>query len=211
LNKPEKTKVRGPGRTTRTDWINAAKRTLIDEGVDQVKVLSLSTQLNCARSSFYWYFKNRGDLLDGLLKQWAETNTPTIVKAAQRRAPTINSAIAYLHIEWLIGNEFDNTLDLAIREWSRRSAKVRSAVSASDSYRIRAITQMFNRFDFSPAESETRAQIVYFVQIGYSSTQQHSGPEGKLVRSRRFLHYLTGIQPTDEEVKLLARSLASEK
>jgi len=84
LNTEEKINVRGPGRTSKADWINIAMQTLVEEGIDQVKVLTLSTKLNCARSSFYWYFKNRSELLDSLLNQWDDTNTPTIVKGAQR-------------------------------------------------------------------------------------------------------------------------------
>ena len=46
-----KTRVRGPGRTTKEDWINIALHTLITEGVEQVKILTLANKLNCARSS----------------------------------------------------------------------------------------------------------------------------------------------------------------
>src|ERR1700761_2463144 len=60
-----------PGRTTqasnvkatREDWLDLALSTLAVEGVDHVTVLSFSERLGVSRSSFYWYFKNRDELL----------------------------------------------------------------------------------------------------------------------------------------------------
>jgi AcrR family transcriptional regulator len=34
------------------------------QGVDAVRVMPLSEALGVSRSSFYWYFKDRDDLLD---------------------------------------------------------------------------------------------------------------------------------------------------
>ncbi len=211
LNNEDKTNVRGPGRTNKSDWINAATQILVEEGIDQIKVLSLSNKLNCARSSFYWYFKNRSELLDSLLRHWEETNTPTIVNGAQRPAPTINMALARLHLDWLNDTKFDQALDFAIRDWGRRSPKVRKAMNENDAYRIRAITHMFCRFDFTPADAEIRARIVYFTQIGYISTERYTGHVSNVCRSRRFLNCLSGIQPSDEESELLAKSLLKER
>ena len=82
LETDNKLRGRGPGRTTREDWIQIALDTLISEGVDSVKVLVLAQKLDCARSSFYWYFKNRTDLLDSLLDYWQITNTRALVTSA---------------------------------------------------------------------------------------------------------------------------------
>jgi len=144
------------------------------------------------------------------LNQWAGTNTPTIVNGAQRPATTINIALAHLYRDWLDDTNFDKALDVAIRDWGRRSPKVKKAVNDNDVYRIRAITQMFCRFDFTPADAEIRARIVYFTQIGYLSAERYRGPESKVNRARRFLYCLTGVPPTEEESELLAKSLVGE-
>ncbi len=54
-------------KATRDDWLDIALSVLAVEGVDRVTVLSLSERLGVSRSSFYWYFKNRDELLDALL------------------------------------------------------------------------------------------------------------------------------------------------
>ena len=88
-----KKRVRGAARSTREDWIQAGLEILIEEGADSVKIASLATRLDCARSSFYWYFKDRKDLLSALLDHWQERNTRSIVTHAAQGAPTINMAL----------------------------------------------------------------------------------------------------------------------
>ncbi|TIT75840.1 MAG: TetR/AcrR family transcriptional regulator, partial [Mesorhizobium sp.] len=69
----------GNTKVTRDDWMKLALETLISEGVEAVRVLALGQKLNVSRSSFYWYFKSRQDLLDQLLDFWRNNNTRFIV------------------------------------------------------------------------------------------------------------------------------------
>jgi AcrR family transcriptional regulator len=62
-------------KASRDDWLDVALSVLAVEGVDHVTVLNLSERLGVSRSSFYWYFKNRDELLGALLDRWDELNT----------------------------------------------------------------------------------------------------------------------------------------
>jgi len=62
---------------------------LISDGVEKVKVLTLAERLDVSRSSFYWYFKSRQELLDSLLELWEATNTAAIVRQTKAPAKTI--------------------------------------------------------------------------------------------------------------------------
>ena len=62
-------------KVTAADWLKIALRTLIGEGVEQVRILPLAKKLGVSRSSFYWYFKDREDLLNKLL-DIGKTRTP---------------------------------------------------------------------------------------------------------------------------------------
>ena len=81
VEQKKKARGRGPQRHTREDWIRIALDTLISEGVENVKVLVLSGKLETARSSFYWYFDSRADLLDSLLAHWEGTTQRPLSKA----------------------------------------------------------------------------------------------------------------------------------
>jgi len=197
----QKTRHRGPGRTSRDDWLNAALDTLIMEGVEQVKVLTLAEKLDCARSSFYWYFKNRAELLDALLDHWQSTNTRALIEAANQPAETIIEALAGLYASWIMGSDFDMLLDFAIRDWARRSGTVRRALDISDTARIDAIAGMFRRFGYPENEADVRGRIVYFTQIGYATLDQRESWEDRIARSRDYLSCMTGVQPSDGEAE----------
>src|SRR5271165_3924963 len=83
----------GNVKATRDDWLDLALSVLAAAGVGHVTVLNLSERLSVSRSSFYWYFKNRDDLLDALLARWEELNTRSIVTSAQAPAASINEAV----------------------------------------------------------------------------------------------------------------------
>lgn len=199
----EKTKVRGPGRTTKEDWINIALSTLINEGIEQVKILTLANKLNCARSSFYWYFRNRSELLRSLLNHWADTNTQILIDAANQPANTITSALAKLYDGWLQEEHFNTALDFAIRDWARRDDKVKRAVQENDLTLIAAITKMFQTHNFAPNEADVRARMVYFTQIGYDTLDHGESWEVRASRARLYLFCMTGVEPSEEEVRFL--------
>jgi AcrR family transcriptional regulator len=53
----------GNVKVTREDWLRVAMDLLVSDGVSEVKVLTIGERLGVSRSSFYWYFKSRKDLL----------------------------------------------------------------------------------------------------------------------------------------------------
>ena len=61
---------KGNTKVTRDDWLKLAGTVLVEHGVSQVKILTLANSLGVSRSSFYWYFRSRDDLLDQLLEGW---------------------------------------------------------------------------------------------------------------------------------------------
>ena len=88
---PEKEPLVGHVKVTREDWLNAARDVLVTEGVASVKILPLSTRLGVSRSSFYWYFENREDLLSALEKEEERQNNPDY-KIKQQEDEFINQS-----------------------------------------------------------------------------------------------------------------------
>ena len=183
---------------TRQDWIDLALKTLISDGVEQVKILPLSQSLKVSRSSFYWYFQSREDLLAALLEIWAGTNTPAIVSRAQRPCPNITDAVLAVFECFLDSTLFDPKLDFAVREWSRRDPEIRRIVDQSDDTRMQALTKMFARHGFAPNESFIRARILYYMQIGYYALDIAETLDERLAHSRDYLIGFTGEIPSQE-------------
>ena len=185
-------------KATRQDWIDLALKTLISDGVEQVKILPLSQSLKVSRSSFYWYFQSREDLLAALLEIWAGTNPPAIVSRAQRPCPNITDAVLAVFECFLDSTLFDPKLDFAVREWSRRDPEIRRIVDQSDDTRMQALTKMFARHGFAPNESFIRARILYYMQIGYYALDIAETLDERLAHSRDYLIGFTGEIPSQE-------------
>lgn len=186
-------------KATREDWLNAALDTLISDGVEQVKVLTLSAKLEVSRSSFYWYFKSREDLLDALLSVWRDQNTRAIVEKSRSQADTIVQAVVDLGQCWFDNSLFDPRLDFAIREWARRSGRVRRILDREDDKRIDAIRAMFARYGYAETEAFIRARVMYFTQIGYYALELNETDEERLALFEPYLLAYTGQAPTEAD------------
>lgn len=191
----------GNVKVTRQDWLDVAMDLLVSDGVSEVKILTIGNRLQVSRSSFYWYFKSRKDLLDQLLAEWERTNTGALVRAAEAPAATITEAVCNFFRNIVDPDGFDHQLDFAVREWARRDAAVRRVIDRSDTARHRALAVMFERHGYRPAEADIRARVLYYQQIGYHALELNETLEERLARVEGYLHAFTGVMPTAAEVR----------
>jgi AcrR family transcriptional regulator len=191
-----------PGNTkvTREDWLAVAMELLISDGVSEVKVLTIGERLGVSRSSFYWYFKSRKDLLEHLLAEWERTNTAVMLAHSALPADTITGALNNFFQCVVDPNGFNHRLDFAIREWARRDGSVRRVVDRSDQARHAAIARMFMRHGYTEGEADIRARVLYYQQIGYYALELEETVEERLTRVGGYLYAFTGVQPSLEEV-----------
>jgi AcrR family transcriptional regulator len=190
----------GNVKATRDNWLDLALSVLAAEGVGHVTVLNLSERLAVSRSSFYWYFKNRDELLDALLDRWDRLNTRSIVHEAESPAGTVNQAVCNVFRCWVNPAIFSPRLDFAVREWARRSAKVRNALDRSDRERIEALRAMFVRFGYEDRDAFVRARVLYTMQIGYYALDIRERIETRLSLTPHYLKAFTGVAPSEAEL-----------
>jgi AcrR family transcriptional regulator len=188
-------------KVTRDDWLNVAMDVLISDGVEQVKVLALAERMAVSRSSFYWYFKSRQDLLDALLKTWEQTNTAGLVGQAAVAADTITAAV--LNVWRCSANPelFNTSLDFAVRDWARRSGPVRHLLDQSDGRRVEALKQMFQRYDYPEVEALARAKALYYMQLGYDMAGLNESGAYRLKMTPAYLKVFTGCEPRPGELE----------
>jgi AcrR family transcriptional regulator len=197
---PERPPQLGNVKATRDDWLDLALSVLAVEGVARVTVLNLSERLGVSRSSFYWYFKNRDELLDALLDRWDHFNTRSIVAQADEPAASVNEAVCSVFRCWVNSAIFSPRLDFAVREWARRSATVRKALDRSDRVRTEALKALFVRFGYEDAEALVRARVLYYMQIGYYALDLKEPIEARLNLTPHYLKAFTGLAPSEAEV-----------
>jgi AcrR family transcriptional regulator len=209
--KPRTPPLTGNVKVTRDDWFGLALRTFKSDGVEHVRVLSLSQKLGVSRGSFYWYFESRQALLDMLLDHWRDTNTRYVLEGARRPAPTITRGVLNIFEAWIDDDLFDPELDFAVRAWARRSAPVHRAVEEADMARVDAIRDLFLAHGYEAEDAFARARVLYFMQIGYYVLELHEPREQRLSYVRAYLRSFTGSEASDEEIESFAALVRDRK
>jgi AcrR family transcriptional regulator len=187
-------------RGSRELWLDAARKALISTGIDAVKIQPLATRLGIARTSFYWFFKDRDALLEALLAEWEAKNTGAFVAACGAYAETIPEAVLNLIVVFHDETLFEPQLDFAVRGWAHRSDAVAARVRVADEARLAAIRSMFERFGFDSAEADVRARTVYLTQIGYISMQVAEPHAVRMARVAGYVKTFCGHDPSPGEM-----------
>jgi AcrR family transcriptional regulator len=208
---PEKEPLVGHVKVTRDDWLNVARDVLVSDGVAEVKVLALGQRLDVSRSSFYWYFKSRKHLLEALLDDWEARSTRSIVTQCGLPARTITEAVGNFFKCFLNPDLFDRGLDFAVREWARRDGAVRQRIDQADRERLDAVTEMFMRHGFTHYESDVRARILYYMQLGYHALDVREPMQARCDRLAGYLKGFTGQEATEAEIAVITAYAAEQE
>lgn len=157
-----------PGRRQlqRFDWLQQALELFVAEGIEAVRITRLADELEVTRGSFYWHFANREDLIEALVSFWKSKNTAAIESAVASSTSLEQGILNFFEI--CVDNaQFDPRLDLALREWARRSASIRKLVDFEDRARIDLLRDFYARCEYSDTDALIRARVLYYSQIGF--------------------------------------------
>lgn len=182
-------------------WLDAAYEALIESGVDAVRVSTLAKRLDLSRASFYWFFKDREELLDGLLERWRNKNTGSLVRQSEAYADTIVEAMLNVTDCWFRPEMFDSKLEFAIRTWSIQSPPLQAELQVADNLRIESIKRMLMRFGMPEQAADVRARAVYLIQIGYISLHVTEDMATRMKRIPEYIAMYTGTQPTPRDLE----------
>lgn len=182
----------------RFDWLLAALEVFVAQGIEAVRITRLADDLGVTRGSFYWHFSNRDDLIDALVEYWRDKNTQAIVEAMEK-ATSLSDGIFRLFDTCLDTGLFDPRLDLAIREWARRSETIRLAVDDADTIRVQSISDFFTRFDYPMPQAFIRARVIYFAQIGFYALDVKEPLATRVSYTEAYFESFTGRRLASED------------
>lgn len=181
-------------------WLGAAYDALLEAGVDAIRILPVAKKLGLSRTSFYWFFKDREELLDALISRWREKNTGNLIKQSEAYAETIAEAMLNVFDCWLNSALFDSKFEFAVRSWALQSPDILTEVQTADQQRLDALARMFVRSGHSEARADVRARTIYLVQIGYISMQTDEDISLRMKRIPEYVEIFTGHPPTQKEL-----------
>jgi AcrR family transcriptional regulator len=150
-------------RLDRDAWIRAGLDILADQGIDGVRIEPLAKRLGVTKGSFYWHFRDRADLLDGLLDSWRRRATLSIIERLDHAGESPAKRLrALLHLPFGGRSaEKGADLELVVRLWGRRDAKAHQILAEVDELRIRYLTQLLETAGVTEGESRARAILAY--------------------------------------------------
>lgn len=183
-------------KTPPETWVRTAREALAEEGIHGVKVDRLAQRLGVTRGGFYKHFADRDDLLQRLLVLW---ETENVFVSDLQSVTDATQAMAML--ETLAGRlieerEFDPSFDLAVRDWARHDPKVAECVERVDATRMARLQKLFQYIGCGAEESEVRARILYYHQIGYYAMGVKESSRQRRRLLPMYLHILTGVAPS---------------
>ena len=149
---------------TKADWISAGWILMANKGVAAVKVEVLARQLKVSKGSFYWHFKNRQELLEGILQRW-ENETLWLIEESQKE-PTPEKQLIKM---FALAEELCNLPDpeTAIFIWANQNPEVQKRVRIVETRRVSYLERLLQDYGFDEAEARHKAEIGYFAFMGF--------------------------------------------
>ncbi|WP_329377953.1 TetR/AcrR family transcriptional regulator [Streptomyces sp. NBC_01351] len=160
----------GVTRTPRGKWIEEGLRALAAGGPEAVRIETLAQALGVSKGGFYGYFRNRGALLDEMLDTWERAVTEAVIEQVESGGGDARARLDRLFT--LVSSSYGDgptttvTLDLAIRDWSRRDEAVAERLRRVDNRRMDYLRSLFGAFCPDPDDVEVRCMLTFSVRLG---------------------------------------------
>ena len=174
---------------TKDDWLRQAMELLRTDGVGGVRVLTLAKSLGVTRGSFYWHFRDRGELLDLMLDWWDREMTDTVIDHVDTRSASARQRLTAL-AENVVSND-KNRFDNAIRSWAEGDREVATAHRRVMNKRLEYVVSLFRDAGFSPREARARGHLLAVYVMGEGFIHAGESLETRLRLLRRQIRALT--------------------
>jgi AcrR family transcriptional regulator len=172
-------------RTPRSAWIDAGMRALASGGPDAVRIEPLARELGVTKGGFYWHFDGRRALLDEVLDAWESRSITDVIDRVEEGGGDGRAKLRRLF--GMAGSSGELlSVDLAVRDWSRRDPAVARRLRRADNRRMEFMRPLFAEFSADADEVEVRCMLSVSLWIGnHFMAADHEG------RSRRQVLALT--------------------
>jgi AcrR family transcriptional regulator len=173
------------------NWLNAAFTRLSEQGIEAVRVEVLARDLGVSKGSFYWHFRDRGDLLDKVLSRWEASELGWLDvenddgNAATRWAGVVARTSKPEHVR----------TEVAVQAWARMDERVARRVAALERKKAGLIAGVLRDVGFTRSAAESWSEVVLLVCLGWLD---------RATRDRDFLGASRGLGEFLSEVILAA-------
>lgn len=151
-------------RLDRNAWLRGALDMLRERGIDEVKIEPLAVRLGVTKGSFYWHFKDRGELLAILPQFWADNQTGPVLALGETVAGGPKEKL--FAVAEFLNREDPDRYDNSMRAWAQFDKTVAAAVDDIDRRRLAFAAGIFESAGLATDEAAVRARLFYFFDVG---------------------------------------------
>ena len=171
-------------RVPRSEWLDKALNILAEAGVQSITIDELSRRVGVAKTSFYWHFKNRDQLLEELLEYWERefNEVATQNQALMEMKPEDRLvAISEMVCDYDLGR-----FEAVIAVWAEHDSRANAARQRAIKRRMDLARKTFKELGFKGEELEMRTRLM----VGYQSFEPlmfdiTSSPKTRRIRQLR--------------------------
>lgn len=174
----------------RNAWLEKALQILASEGLAGVRVEKLARSLHVTKGSFYWHFKNRDDLLRGMLDYWADALTDEVFREVL--ACPGDAKVRLLKLMEVVEETGADRFEYAIRSWAFHDKTVARKVRKVDEQRLAIIKGLFTQAGFPESEADARARLYINFQVAAPGIQIPQTKQERTALRKRRHKILTG-------------------
>lgn len=135
-----------------------------------MRVEALARELGVTKGSFYWHFRDRGELLDALLSGWVSETDWLLEEAGAALSPA-----ARLHRFFELASRPDYPPDTAIFAWARQDEEVARKAREVEARRIRFLARQLEAQGLDESVARERAELAYLAVLGWIERKQRAG------------------------------------
>jgi AcrR family transcriptional regulator len=156
-------------RLRRQDWVDAARKRLATSGVEAVRIAPLARELGVTKGSFYWHFRDRGELLDAVLGEW-EATTDRVAASVPEEATAAERMDQFLAaVTATAADPEEAAIENAVLSWAQNDPAVAERVAAVERRRTANAERLLVGLGLPPGEAASWADIGYMTYVGMMS------------------------------------------
>jgi AcrR family transcriptional regulator len=151
-------------RLRRSDWAAAALAAIRVGGVGAVVVEGLAERLGTTKGSFYWHFKDRGELVAAALERWERQDTDDVIERLRAIADP-GERLRRL-FEMAFGDHPEGDTNVALLA-DAANPLVAAALDRVTQRRLDFLTSAFAELGLTPQAARHHALLAYTAWVGY--------------------------------------------
>lgn len=155
-----------PARTGSLDpthWLQAARARLAKQGIQEVRVEVLARDLSVSKGSFYWHFRDRGELLEKMLALWEESELGWL----NDKTTEASTATKWAKLIERVADPARIREEVAIRAWARTDDKVAARLAAIERKRADFIADVLREVGFTWSAAQSCSELVSLICLGW--------------------------------------------